>query len=154
MPMIELTLPQGALDKASQDALMEQLTSTLLRWEGAPADSDAAKMVSWGYVDERPTATLYQGGRPQPAEPLYRVTVTVPVGALDDERKSGLVDEMTQQVLAADGASPDDEAAALRVWVILREVTDGNWGAAGRIFRLRDIARFVMGSRSRESAPA
>jgi len=151
MPMIELTLPQGALNKTAQDALMERLTFTLLRWEGAPEDSDAAKSVSWGFVDERPTATLYQGGRPQPPQPLYRITITLPAGALDDERKSGLVAEATKHVLEADGAGADDADAAMRVWVIIREVTDGNWGAGGRIFRLRDIARFVMG---RERAPA
>jgi phenylpyruvate tautomerase PptA (4-oxalocrotonate tautomerase family) len=154
MPMIELTLPQGALDKPAQDDLMEKLTLTLLRWEGAPPESDAAKDVSWGYVDEKPASNVYHRGRPQPEQPLYRVKVTVPERALDDERKTGLVAEMTRHVLGAEGASPDDEAAGMRVWVIVREVPDGNWGGAGRIWRLRDIARLVMGGRDRERTPA
>jgi phenylpyruvate tautomerase PptA (4-oxalocrotonate tautomerase family) len=154
MPMIELTVPEGALDKRAQDELMEKLTFTLLRWEGAPEDSDAAKAVSWGYVDERPAANVYHGGRPVPAEPLYRVKITVPEGALNDEKKSGLVAEATRHVLEAEGSDPDDAGAAFRVWVIIREVADGNWGGAGRIFRMRDIARLVMGGRDREKAPA
>jgi phenylpyruvate tautomerase PptA (4-oxalocrotonate tautomerase family) len=148
MPMIELTLPEGALDKAAQDELMEKLTFALLRWEGAPDDSEAAKLISWGFVDERPADRVYQAGRPSPAQPLYRVKITVPEGALDDERKSGLVAEVTEHVLTAEGSDPKDAAAAMRVWAIIREVTDGNWGGAGRIFRLRDIARAVHGKDS------
>ena len=154
MPMIELTLPQGALDKGAQDDLMEKLTFALLRWEGAPEDSETARTISWGYVDEKPTSNVYQGGKPQPAQPLYRVKVTVPMGALDDEKKSGLVAEATRYVLEAEGADPDDPAALMRVWVIVREVADGNWGGAGRVFRLREIASLVMGDRDRERAPA
>ena len=148
MPMIELTLPQGALDKSAQDSLMHDLTFALLRWEGAPEDSDNAKAVSWGYVDERPRANVYQGGEPAPEHPTYRVKVTVPQGALDDAKKAGLVAEATKLVLEAEGADPNDPVALMRVWVIVREVTDGNWGGAGQIFRLRDIAKLVGAGRS------
>jgi phenylpyruvate tautomerase PptA (4-oxalocrotonate tautomerase family) len=145
MPMIELTLPEGALDKGAQDELMAELTTTLLRWEGAPEDSEAAKAISWGYVDERPAERVYQAGRPEPAQPTYRVKITVPEGALDAERKSGLVADVTRAVLTAEGSDPEDLAAGMRVWTIIREVTDGNWGGAGRIWTLRDIARAVNG---------
>lgn len=154
MPMIELTLPAGALDKPAQDALMQELTTTLLRWEGAPPDGEAARSVSWGYVDERPAANVYRGGAPEPDEPTYRVTITVPERALDDERKAGLVADATRHVLEADGADTGDEDALMHVWVLIREVPDGNWGGAGRIFRLRDIAKLVMGGGDRQSAPA
>ena len=33
----------------------------------------------------------------------------------------------------------------MRVSAIIREVADGNWGGAGRIWRLRDIANAVNG---------
>ena len=150
--MIELTVPAGALHRATQDDLMEKLTFALLRWEGAPEDSAAAKAVSWGFVDERPVRNVYQGGSPRPDKPLYRVKITVPVGALDDDKKAGVVAEMTKHVLEAEGADPDDEAAGMRVWVIIREVADGNWGGAGKIWRLRDIARLVMGNRQKTPA--
>ena len=147
--MIDLTLPEGSLSRAARDDLMEKLTLAMLRWEGAPDDSDAAKDVSWGFVDERPRADVYRRGVPAPAEPLYRVTITVPERALDDERKAGAVAEMTRHVLAAEGTDPEDPEALMRVWVIVREVTDGNWGGAGRIWRLRDVAKLVMGGRDR-----
>ena len=152
--MIELTLPEGALPKDAQDTLMHGLTFALLRWEGAPEDSQAARDVSWGYVDERPAGNVYRGGEPAPAQAIYRVKVTVPEGALDDEKKAGLVAEATKLVLEAEGSDPNDPQALMCVWVIVREVTDGNWGGAGRVFRLRDIARLVMKDRSAEETLA
>ena len=143
MPQIELTVPRGALTDAALDDLMGELTTTLLRWEGAPADSAAAKEVSWGFVHEIAPERTYHGGANAAAEaPRYRVDVTVPQGALDDAKKAGLVGDVTKLVLAAEGT--DDPAASMRVWVIVSEVPDGNWGGAGRVWRLRDIAKFVM----------
>ncbi len=140
MPMIELTYPEGALAADARDRLVEEVTGTLLKWEGAP-DNEVARSIAWAYVDERPSGFFHVGGRP-PAEPRYRVRLTVPEGALDDERKAGVVAEITRQVLAAEGAADDPENAA-RVWVLISEVPDGNWGGAGRIFRLRDIAELI-----------
>ena len=146
MPLIELFVPEGALEADTRDRLVEELTTTLLRWEGAP-DNEMSRAISWGYVHEVPAGHQYVGGRPlDGGEPRYRVKITVPEGALDDRRKAGLVEDATRLVLAAEGG-PEDEAAAFRVWVMIREVTDGNWGGAGRIFRLRDIAQAV-GARS------
>jgi phenylpyruvate tautomerase PptA (4-oxalocrotonate tautomerase family) len=140
MPMIDLTLPEGALGEDAKARLVEELTTTLLRWEGAP-DNERSRGIAWAYVDERPAGTVNVAGAPAP-EPRYRVRVTVPEGTLDDERKAGLVSEVTERVLAAEGAPNEPEHAA-RVWCIIREVGDGNWGAGGRIARLKDIAEFV-----------
>jgi phenylpyruvate tautomerase PptA (4-oxalocrotonate tautomerase family) len=152
MPQIELTVPRGALSDAATDELMAELTTTLLRWEGAPTDSPGAKELSWGYVHEvAPERTYHGGANAAGGAPRYRVDVTVPEGALDDERKNGLVGDVTKLVLAAEGT--DDAAAGMRVWVIVREVPDGNWGGAGRTWRLREIAKFVAAGEPRE-APA
>ena len=143
MPQIELTVPRGALSDAALDDLMGEMTATLLRWEGAP-DSAGAREVSWGYVHEVAPERTYHGGTNAASEPpRYRVDVTVPQGALDDAKKSGLVGDVTKLILAAEGT--DDAAAPMRVWVIVHEVPDGNWGGAGRTWRLREIAQFVNG---------
>lgn len=141
MPMIELTLEEGSLTDAAKADLVEGLTAALLRWEGAP-DNELARSIAWAYVDERPAGSINVGGRPADA-PRYRIKLTIPEGALDDAAKSGMVDEATRLVLEAEG-SAEDATAAFRVWVIVREVTDGNWGAAGQVFRLRDIARAIQ----------
>jgi phenylpyruvate tautomerase PptA (4-oxalocrotonate tautomerase family) len=152
MPQIELTVPRGALSDAAIDRLMGEMTTTLLRWEGAP-DSAGAREVSWGYVHEVARERTYHGGANAAGEPArYRVDVTVPKGALDDEKKSGLVGDVTKLILAAEGT--DDPAAGMRVWVIVHEVPDGNWGGAGRTWTLREIAQLVNAAEPQVPAPA
>jgi phenylpyruvate tautomerase PptA (4-oxalocrotonate tautomerase family) len=73
------------------------------------------------------------------------VDVTVPAGALDDKRKSGLVEEATQAVLAAAGL---DAGEALRVWVLVNDQADGTWGAGGQIFRYADLVALANPSNS------
>lgn len=153
MPQIELTVPQGALTHEALDALMAEATTTLLRWEGAPVDSAGAREVSWGYVHEVDPARTYHGGdNAASGAPRYRFDVTVPVGALDDGKKNGLVGDLTRLVLEAEGTSfESDPAAGMRVWAIVHEVPEGNWGGAGRTWRLREIAALV---RADSPAPA
>jgi phenylpyruvate tautomerase PptA (4-oxalocrotonate tautomerase family) len=140
MPQIELTLPRGALGGDAIDSLMGEMTTTLLRHEGAP-DNAASREISWGFVHE--VDRVYNGGAPlNGAAPRYRVDVTVPQGALTPEKKNEIAGDMTRLVLEAEGAG-DDEAAPMRVWVLVHEVPDGNWGGAGRTWTLREIAQLV-----------
>ncbi|HEX4734170.1 MAG TPA: tautomerase family protein [Thermoleophilaceae bacterium] len=138
--MIDVTLPEGALSEEQRNALGERLTNTILKWEGA-AEIPFSRQITAVYFDERPAASIYIAGV-QETQPRYRVLVTIPEGSIkDDERKAGLVEEVTRDVLEIDGS--DDEAASLRVWVFIHEVPDGHWGGAGRIFRLRDIVKLA-----------
>jgi phenylpyruvate tautomerase PptA (4-oxalocrotonate tautomerase family) len=71
---------------------------------------------------------------------VFRVQVTVPQGALSERRKQELVAEATRTLSEKAGLT---EADGLRVWVLINEVPDGNWGAAGNIVqfaRLRAAA--------------
>jgi phenylpyruvate tautomerase PptA (4-oxalocrotonate tautomerase family) len=141
MPMIDLTLPRGALSEGAKAELMATLTRTLLSWEGARPGNKAAESIAWTFVHE-PTLVTVAGEVPQ--LPRYRVVVGVPQGTLGDDAKAGLVAELTEQVLRAElnGRQPAPEDSG-RVWVIVNEITDGNWGGAGRIVRLRDILAFA-----------
>lgn len=148
MPMIDLTLPKGALAPEARDKLVEDLTAALLRWEGAP-DNPATRSISWAFVHELPEGGVNVGGRPAP-EPRYRVQLTVPEGTpklhgpLGEDSRNGLVEEVTRLVLEAEGAAFDFENA-MRVWVHIHELADGFWGGAGRIFRMKEIADFANG---------
>ena len=139
MPMIDLTLPEGALDADTTARLVDDLLAALLRWEGAP-DNERSKSLAWAFVN---VAEVVSVASSPSGLPHYRIAVTTPQGALDDARRAGLVAEVTELVLGAEGtpSSPED---AFRVWVLLGEVAEGSWGAAGRIWRLRDIAGFVL----------
>jgi phenylpyruvate tautomerase PptA (4-oxalocrotonate tautomerase family) len=146
--MIDLTLPPDSLDDATTAQLVDDLLRTLLRWENAP-DNERSRSLAWAFTH---TAVITIAGSPA-GLPHYRVEVTTPQGALDDQRRAGLVADVTELVLRADGSLPT-EANALRVWVLLHEVDEGSWGAAGRIWRLRDIATFVLGDAERGNAIA
>jgi phenylpyruvate tautomerase PptA (4-oxalocrotonate tautomerase family) len=140
VPLIDVTLPENALSDEQKGALGERLTSTILKWEGA-AEIPFSRQITLVYFDERPAGSIYVAGE-KATEPRYRVLVTIPEGSIkDDERKAGLVEEITRDVLAVDGA--EGEEAAFRVWVFIHEVPDGHWAGAGRIFRLRDIVKLA-----------
>jgi phenylpyruvate tautomerase PptA (4-oxalocrotonate tautomerase family) len=147
MPQIEFTLPRGALSGETIDSLMGEMTTTLLRYEGAP-ENDASREISWGYVHE--VDRVYNGGAPLNGGPArYKVDLTVPEGALTPENKNAIVGEITSLILAADGAAPDDAAAPMRVWVLVHDVPDGNWGGAGRTWKLKEIAQLVGAGEAR-----
>jgi phenylpyruvate tautomerase PptA (4-oxalocrotonate tautomerase family) len=139
MPMIDLTVPRGAFSDEVKADLMAALSRTVLKWEGT--GNKAAESIAWSFLHEPELITVF--GQPL-TEPRYRIVVGIPQGLLDDEEKLGMVVEMTNQVLQAEknGAeiTRDDR---LRVWVFIDEVTEGNWGGGGQIFRLADNLRFT-----------
>lgn len=132
MPMIRLVAPNGALTEPGRASVQRDLATVLLRWEGAP-DTDFFRAQAWSYLDELP-----EGAQTTAAEdePRFLIQVTVPEGALSEQRRLGLVQDATEVVLEAAGLAQDQ---ALRVWVLINEQPDGTWGAGGSIIRYSDL---------------
>jgi phenylpyruvate tautomerase PptA (4-oxalocrotonate tautomerase family) len=149
MPMIELTFPRGAIAPEAREELLEELATKLLAAEQAP-DTEFFRSITWVYANEIDPADLAVGGRPG-GEPRFRVRVTVPDGALSDRRKGVLVDSVTQAVLRAAGLGAGE---GLRVWTLIHEVPDGNWGAAGQQVRYQQLVEAAAAERNRAGAPA
>jgi phenylpyruvate tautomerase PptA (4-oxalocrotonate tautomerase family) len=147
VPLIDLTMPAGTLDAEARGDLVRKLGSTLLRWEGAP-DTDFFKSIMWVHVHELPGEAVTAAGVAV-TEPHFRLDVTVPEGALSERRKEGAVKELTEAVLEA---AELDDSAGLRVWVLVHEVPEGNWGAAGQIVRFSRLRE--MAAQEREAAAA
>jgi phenylpyruvate tautomerase PptA (4-oxalocrotonate tautomerase family) len=145
MPMIEMTYPAGALEPDVRDALTDELAGILLGWEGAP-DTDFFRANTWVYVNE--VDGLAVGGRPG-GDPRFRVDVTTPEGAFSDRRREGLVADVNAAVLRAAGLQEED---GFRVWVLLREIAEGGWGAGGGIIRFEQLK--AAAKAERESAKA
>ena len=72
-------------------------------------------------IDERPRAV---------------VKVTTPQGALSDRRRGELTKELTQMILEATGW---DEEAAIRIWILNREIDEGSWGAGGNVIQFEQL---------------
>jgi phenylpyruvate tautomerase PptA (4-oxalocrotonate tautomerase family) len=149
MPMIDITYPEGSIAPDAKEELLEELATKLLEAERAP-DTDFFRAITWVYANEIDPASLAVGGRPG-GEPRFRVQITVPDGALSDRRKGILVDSVNQAVLRAAGLG---ESEGIRVWTIIREVPDGNWGAAGQQVRYQQLVEAAAVERDKAGAPA
>ena len=149
MPLMELTFPAGTFDQDTCAGLPAELTTVLLRAERAP-DTDFFRSITWVYMNERPADAVFQAGRPV-EQPIIKLDVTVPDGALSDRRKAELVGAATKILTAAAGIP---EAEALRVWVLIREVPEGNWGAAGEVVRFEMLRQAAAAQREAVEAAA
>ena len=149
MPKLDLTITAGSLTDDAKQELSRELGATMLRWEGAP-DTEFFRSITWVYANEIDPETLAVGGRPG-GEPRFRVQVTVPEGALSDRRKGIAVDSFNQAILRAAGL---DESEGIRVWTVIREVPDGNWGAAGQQVRYQQLVEAAAAEREKAGAPA
>ena len=149
MPMIELTYPKGAIATDAREELLEELATKLLEAEKAP-DTEFFRSITWVYANEIAGEDLAVGGRPG-----RRAAIPCPGhgsrrGALD-RRKGILVDSVNQAVLRASGLPESD---GLRVWTLIREVPDGNWGAAGQQVRYQALVEAAAAERDKAQAPA
>jgi phenylpyruvate tautomerase PptA (4-oxalocrotonate tautomerase family) len=146
MPKLDLTIPADALSEESQQGLARDLGAALLRWEGAP-DTEFFRSITWAHVRALPAESIQTPDGV--AAPHAVVDITVPSGALSDRRKAGLVDETTKLVLDATGWGAD---AGVRVWTLIHEVPDGNWGAAGQVVRFEQLREAAKAEREQEGS--
>lgn len=149
MPMIEFTYPSGTIAPDKKAELLDELATKLLAAEQAP-DTEFFRSITWVYANEIDPGALAVGGRTG-GEPRFRVEVTVPDGALSDRRKGILVDSVTEAVLRATGLP---ESEGLRVWTLIHEVPDGNWGAAGQQIRYQQLVELSKTERESTAVSA
>jgi phenylpyruvate tautomerase PptA (4-oxalocrotonate tautomerase family) len=148
MPKIDLTYSAGALSPEAKAELPAKLAETLLKWEKAP-DTEFFRSISWTHVHELDADSTHDANGPE-APSHFVIDVTTPQGALSDRRRAELTREMTEQVLEAAGL--DAEADGIRVWVLMHEVAEGSWGAAGGIVRFEQLREAAK--EQREYSPA
>ena len=149
MPMIELTTTKGALDDDAKQRLAGELSTIVLELEAAPladfGDAPHMQALTWCFVNEQ---EVFVGGRPH-AKPIYRVIVTIPEGApgvfgpLAKRGREKLVKRVTEAVLAAEG-SQNTMVEAHRVWVQLRQITNGHWAGFGEVVTLPELAAYGL----------
>jgi phenylpyruvate tautomerase PptA (4-oxalocrotonate tautomerase family) len=151
MPIFEVTFPAGALTEEQKGELAEGLTTALLRAERAP-DTEFFRNITWSYLHELPEGAVRAAGKPV-EQPTFRIDVTTPEGALSDRRRAELVESATEVVRDVAGI-PEEEA--IRVWVLMHEVDEGKWGAAGNIVQFKNLVEAAKHEReaAEEAVPA
>lgn len=146
MPLVRLTYPRGALAPAQKRQLAATLTEIVLDAE-VDAVTDSGRMVTVVQFQEVAADDWAVGGELRSAAAAapdyFIVDVVVLEGLLEGERRSAThrrIAEAFQAVFAEDGGDP---TRALRVWVLVHEVREGSWGAAGRTVSALDVAQFI-----------
>ena len=149
--MVELTTTKGALDDAARQRLAGELSTIALEIEAAPfADFGGdphMQALSWCFVNEQ---DVYVGGQVH-EKPIYRVTVTIPEGApgvfgpLAQRGRRKLVERVTAAVLAAEG-SDNNMVEGHRVWVHLKQITNGHWGGFGEVITVPELSALGLGT--------
>ena len=146
MPIVDLTLPRGALQRPVLANLARALARSLLHCDLAK-DNPRAESINGVYIHTQDLADLLVGGPGGAAgRPHFRIDVTLMAGAMSEVQREEIAALMTADVMAAEGGSMNPLNAA-RVWVIFHEVPDGHWAAGGRIYRLDDVKRLVAGGK-------
>jgi phenylpyruvate tautomerase PptA (4-oxalocrotonate tautomerase family) len=146
LPKLDLTIPAESLTEDARQELARELGATLLRWEGAP-NTEFFRSITWAHVRALPADEIQTPDGA--AEPHAVVDITVPSGALSERRKAGLVEDATKLVLDATGWGED---AGVRVWILIHEVPDGNWGAAGQVVRFEQLREAAKAEREQEGS--
>lgn len=140
MPMLDVYIPDGALQPDTEAALLDRITEILIRHEGFDPAAPVTRSVSWVFL-HRPAA-VYVGGSPADA-PRYKVVASVPEGQLDGKARAGVIAEVTEAILDAEnGAWPRH---ASRIWVFPAEVPEGHWGGHGQVTPLATILARLTG---------
>ncbi|MFP4512673.1 MAG: tautomerase family protein [Acidimicrobiales bacterium] len=136
--MIDLTVPKGAFSPDELEVLVKRLTEVVIEWEGG-TEAPGYDRAAWAFAHEANLVAV--GGRPRRpgGRNVYRVVASVPKGSLDDRRRAGLMRDVSAAVIEAEGAEVL-EGELGRVWCIVDEVPDGNWGVGSGPMRLRDLA--------------
>jgi phenylpyruvate tautomerase PptA (4-oxalocrotonate tautomerase family) len=137
MPKLDLTVSPGVLSAEAKRDLPRQLAAVMLKWEGAP-DSRYARSIAWVHVHELAAGGVHDGDGPTD-EPHIILEATVPAGVLSERRRAGFVTEATETIRAATGLSRTDA-----IWVLVHEVPEGYWGAAGQLVTLDGLRAAVM----------
>jgi phenylpyruvate tautomerase PptA (4-oxalocrotonate tautomerase family) len=146
MPRLDLTITDGVLSDEGKQELLRDLGATLLRAEGAP-NTEFFRSITWAHLHELPAEAIQTPDGE--AEPHAIIDVSVPEGALNEERKARLVEEATKVVLEAAGWG---EGAGVRVWTLIHDVPEGNWGAAGQIVQFEQLRAAAKAERDQEGS--
>lgn len=145
MPIMQVYYPEPALDDARKADLAQRLTDALIAMEGG-ADTRGGRSFAWVLFAPIRAGDWWVGGQ-QDDQFVYPpgrflVHVTIPEGYMNARHKCEVHAWVNNAVVTAMGYG-DEPDAGRSVLVIIDEVTEGNWGAAGHTISLNAIAGSV-----------
>jgi phenylpyruvate tautomerase PptA (4-oxalocrotonate tautomerase family) len=143
MPLVRISYPQGALSQAHKAQLAAELTEIVLDAE-VDAVTEPGRMVTVVQFIEASASDWAVAGalRSETARPVdhFIVDVIVLEALLEGTRRAAVHERVTG---AFKRAFPDNPMLPFRVWVLIHEVREGGWGAAGQTIGALDVAGFI-----------
>jgi phenylpyruvate tautomerase PptA (4-oxalocrotonate tautomerase family) len=144
MPIMNVCYSAGDLDETSKANVATKLTDVMIRMEGG-ANTRGGRAFAWVLFNELAHGDWWAGGETGNSyvspPGRFLVHVSIPEGYMNAGHKSEVHAWVTEAILDATGA--DGQNAGQSIQVIVDEVLEGNWAAAGRTISLAGIAGSV-----------
>jgi phenylpyruvate tautomerase PptA (4-oxalocrotonate tautomerase family) len=138
MPNIVIKIPSGTFPADRRAVLVSKINEAAATAEKIP-DNPKNRFLCWVLVEEVDPGAWTCGATDVTSQVLpCMALIYVPTGVLDNVMRAqylNLVHNAFKQAL------PESDKRQLLTSVILHEVTDGNWGAGGAVWRLADFAK-------------
>jgi phenylpyruvate tautomerase PptA (4-oxalocrotonate tautomerase family) len=149
MPIMNVCYGAGDLNDGSKAKLAKQLTEIMIRMEGG-ANTKGGRSFAWVLFKELAHGDWWAGGESGNAYVTppgrFLIHVSIPEGYMNAQQKSDVHSWVTDACLTVTGAS--GEGVGHSIQVIIDEIPEGNWGAAGKTISLANIADSVGLSKS------
>jgi phenylpyruvate tautomerase PptA (4-oxalocrotonate tautomerase family) len=145
MPIIRVYGPEDALDAATKAKLAQHLTDAMIAMEGG-TNTWGGRAFAWVLFTSLKPDDWWVGGRRDDhfvyPPGRFLVHVTIPEGYMNAQHKRQVHASVNAAVMAAMGRA-DEPDPGRSILVVIDEVTEGNWGAAGQTISLNAIAGTV-----------
>jgi phenylpyruvate tautomerase PptA (4-oxalocrotonate tautomerase family) len=151
MPLLRITHQADAFTTAQKAQLAEDLTHAILMAEIGNDNPTARSLAHVIFQSIDPQTAWFVGGKIQESAPqggYFIFDVVYPFGAADQAAKTKLhqdINDIVARVLNVDGTFPSRAGD----WVLIHEITEGNWGVSGQTVGIKDIHTVTQGSPER-----
>ncbi len=150
MPLLRVTHQRSAFTGEQKAQLAEKFTHAILIAE-IGNDNPTARSLAYVIFDEIDPHSWFVGGQLQETAPqggYFIFDVVYPFGAANQAAKTQLhkdINDIVSSVLGVDGTFPNRAGD----WVLIHEITEGNWGVSGQTVGINDIHTVTKGSPER-----
>lgn len=151
MPLLRITHQVGAFTQAQKEQLAAELASVLLVAEIGNDNPTARSLEHIVFQEIDARTSWFVGGKLQENAPTggyFIFDVVYPFGAAPQAAKTRLhkdINDAVAKVFNVDGTFPNRAGD----WVLINEITEGNWGVSGATVGIHDIYAATQGSADR-----